>query len=144
VRKLTGKDVAEMLDVLRALETLAARLACRNATDAQIAALRRTHDEMIAFYEAGNRLDYYWRNQAIHAGLADLSGNALLATMHATIQARMKRIRFIGNEDPGGWTAAVAEHREMIAALEARDEARLAAVVARHLDETWKRVANKL
>jgi DNA-binding GntR family transcriptional regulator len=144
VRKLTGKDVAEMLDVLRALETLAARLACRNATDAQIAALRRTHDEMIAFYEARNRLDYYWRNQAIHAGLADLSGNALLATMHATIQARMKRIRFIGNEDPGGWTAAVAEHREMIAALEARDEARLAAVVARHLDETWKRVANKL
>jgi DNA-binding GntR family transcriptional regulator len=144
VRKLTGKDVAEMLDVLRALETLAARLACRNATDAQIAALRRTHDEMIAFYEAGKRLDYYWRNQAIHAGLADLSGNALLATMHATIQARMKRIRFIGNEDPGGWTAAVAEHREMIAALEARDEARLAAVVARHLDETWKRVANKL
>jgi DNA-binding GntR family transcriptional regulator len=144
VRKLTGKDVAEMLDVLRALETLAARLACRNATDAQIAALRRTHDEMIAFYEAGNRLDYYWRNQAIHAGLADLSGNALLATMHATIQARMKRIRFIGNEDPGGWTAAVAEHREMIAALEARDEARLAAVVARHLDETWKRVANKV
>lgn len=144
VRKLTGKDVAEMLDVLRALETLAARLACRNATDAQIAALRRTHDEMIAFYEAGNRLDYYWRNQAIHAGLADLSGNALLATMHATIQARMKRIRFIGNEDPGGWTAAVAEHREMIAALEARDEARLAAVVTRHLDETWKRVANKL
>jgi DNA-binding GntR family transcriptional regulator len=144
VRKLTGKDVAEMLDVLRALETLAARLACRNATDAQIAALRRTHDEMIAFYETGNRLDYYWRNQAIHAGLADLSGNALLATMHATIQARMKRIRFIGNEDPGGWTAAVAEHREMIAALEARDEARLAAVVARHLDETWKRVANKL
>jgi DNA-binding GntR family transcriptional regulator len=144
VRKLTGKDVAEMLDVLRALETLAARLACRNATDAQIAALRRTHDEMISFYEAGNRLDYYWRNQAIHAGLADLSGNALLATMHATIQARMKRIRFIGNEDPGGWTAAVAEHREMIAALEARDEARLAAVVARHLDETWKRVANKL
>jgi DNA-binding GntR family transcriptional regulator len=144
VRKLTGKDVAEMLDVLRALETLAARLACRNATDAQIAALRRTHDEMIAFYEAGNRLDYYWRNQAIPAGLADLSGNALLATMHATIQARMKRIRFIGNEDPGGWTAAVAEHREMIAALEARDEAKLAAVVARHLDETWKLVAKKL
>ncbi|HSU44696.1 MAG TPA: GntR family transcriptional regulator [Casimicrobiaceae bacterium] len=144
VRKLTGKDVAEMLDVLKALETLAARLSCRNAADAQIAALRRTHDEMIAFYETGNRLDYYWRNQAIHAGLADLSGNALLATMHATIQSRMKRIRFIGNEDPGGWTAAVAEHREMIAALEARDEARLAAVVARHLDETWKRVADKL
>jgi DNA-binding GntR family transcriptional regulator len=144
VRKLTATDVAEMLDVLKALETLAARLACRNATELQIAALRRVHDEMIAFYESGNRLDYYWRNQAIHAGLAELSGNALLATMHATIQARMKRIRFIGNEEPALWHAAVTEHEQMIVALEARDEARLAAVVARHLDETWKRVADKL
>jgi DNA-binding GntR family transcriptional regulator len=144
VRKLTSKDVAEMLDVLKALETLAARLACRSAAVAQVAALRRTHDEMIAFYEAGNRIDYYWRNQAIHAGLAELSGNALLATLHATLQARMKRIRFIGNEDPALWAAAVAEHEEMIAALEAREEARLVAVVARHLEETWKRVANKL
>lgn len=144
VRKLTVKDVAEMLDVLKALETLAARLACRNATDLQIASLRRAHDEMIAFYESGNRLDYYWRNQAIHAGLAELSANALLATMHATIQARMKRIRFIGNEEPALWHAAVTEHEQMIVALEARDEAGLAEVVARHLDETWKRVAGKL
>jgi DNA-binding GntR family transcriptional regulator len=144
VRKLTATDVAEMLDVLKALETLGARLACRNATDVQIASLRRVHDEMIAFYKSGNRLDYYWRNQAINAGLAELSGNALLATMHATIQARMKRIRFIGNEEPALWRAAVTEHEQMIVALESRDEARLAAVVARHLDETWKRVADKL
>jgi DNA-binding GntR family transcriptional regulator len=144
VKKLTQKDVAEMLDVLTALETLAARLACRNATDAQIGALRGVHDEMMTHYRAGNRLEYYWRNQAIHAGIAELSANALLAGMHAVIQARMKRIRFIGNEEPERWAAAVAEHEAMIAALEARDEARLAAIVARHLDETWKRVADKL
>ena len=144
VRKLTAKDVAEMLDVLTALETLAARLACRNATDGQIAALRAIHDEMMGYYAAGNRLEYYWRNQAIHAGFAELSGNTLLAAMHATIQARLKRIRFIGNEEPEGWSGAVAEHGEMMAALEARDGPRLAAAVTRHLDETWKRVAGKL
>ena len=144
VQKLTRKDVAEMLDVLTALETLAARLACRHATPAEIAALRRVHDEMMAYYRAGNRLEYYWRNQAIHAGMAALSRNGFLASTHATIQARLKRIRFIGNEGPAGWAGAVAEHEEMIAALEARDEERLAAVVARHLDETWKRVADKL
>jgi len=144
VKKLTPKDVAEMLDVLTALETLAARLACRHATLAQIGALRRVHDEMMRYYRAGNRLEYYWRNQAIHAGFAELSGNALLASTHAIIQARLKRIRFIGNEAPKRWAGAVAEHEEMIAALEARDEARLAAVVTRHLGETWKRVADKL
>jgi len=144
VKKLTPKDAAEMLDVLSALETLAARLACRHASDAQIARLRTVHDEMIACYDAGNRLEYYWRNQAIHAGLAEASGNALLAAMHATIQARLKRIRFIGNEEPSKWAAAMREHEEMIAALEARDEARLAAVVSRHLEQTWTRVEGKI
>jgi DNA-binding GntR family transcriptional regulator len=144
VRKLTQKDVRDMLDVLGAIETLGGRLACRNARDADIAALRRVHDEMMGFYRARNRLEYYRRNQAIHSGIAQLSGNALLASMHQVIQARLKRIRFIGNEEPEKWAGAVAEHEEMIAALEARDAARLTAVIARHLDETWQRVVDKV
>lgn len=144
VRQLTPHDVRDMLDVLSALETLAGRLACRRATDVQIAGLRRVHDEMMAFYAAGNRLEYYRRNQAIHSGLAELSGNVVLASMHQVIQARLKRIRFIGNEEPVKWSAAVAEHEEMIAALEARDEARLAEMISRHLQETWLRVVDKI
>jgi DNA-binding GntR family transcriptional regulator len=144
VKKLTAADVREMLDVLTALETLAGTLACRNADDEAIRALRRTHDEMMAFYAAGNRIEYYWRNQAIHAGLAQLSGNALLATLHQLIQARLRRIRFIGNEEPHKWASAVGEHEEIIAALEARDEARLAAVIRRHLEQTWLRVVDRI
>jgi DNA-binding GntR family transcriptional regulator len=144
VKRLTRKDVREMLDVLIALETLAGRLACRNATAAEIAALRAIHDEMMKLYAARDRLEYYWRNQAIHAGIARLSGNALLAAMHQGLQARLRRIRFIGNEEPHKWAGAVAEHEEMIAALEARDDARLAAVIENHLDHTWERVVDKI
>ena len=144
VKKLTAADVREMLDVLIALETLAATLACGGASDEAISALRRTHDEMMGFYAAGNRIEYYWRNQAIHAGLAQLSGNTLLASLHQSIQARLRRIRFIGNEEPDKWADAVGEHEEMIAALEARDEARLAAVIRRHLEQTWVRVVDKI
>ena len=144
VKRLTPKDVRDMLDVLVALETLAGRLACRNATDEQIAALRRTHDEMMAWYAAGNRLEYYWRNQAIHAGLAQLSGNAHLASLHQVLQARLKRIRFIGNEELDKWAGAVAEHEAMMSALEARDEAALVDVTRRHLDQTWMRVVDRI
>lgn len=144
VKRLTQQDVRDMLDVLVALETLAGRLACRNATDDDIRRLRAVHDEMMALYAAGNRLEYYWRNQAIHAGLAALSGNALLASLHQTIAARLKRIRFIGNEEPDKWAGAVAEHEAMIAALEARDDARLADVIHQHLDQTWLRVVDKI
>ncbi len=144
VRRLTPKDVRDLLDVLTALESLAGRLACRHATAAQIAEVRRIHDEMMQLYAARKRPEYYRRNQAIHSAFAQLSDNAVLATTHQTIQARLKRIRFIGNEDPATWESAVREHEEMIAALEARDEARLAAVISGHLERTLARVIDKL
>ncbi len=140
VRRLTPRDVRNMLDVLIALETLAGRLACRAATDAQIAEVRQLHDRMMALYAERHRLAYYKLNQAIHTAIVAMSGNDFLAATHEGIQSRLKRIRFIGNELPENWAAAVQEHIEMIAALEKRDEARLTEVVTRHLEQTWTRV----
>jgi DNA-binding GntR family transcriptional regulator len=130
--------------VLTALEVLAARLACRHASTAAIARIRALHDEMMQFYADRNRLEYYKLNQAIHAGIAILSGNDCLAETHDSIQLRLKRIRFIGNQEESKWADAVAEHREMIEALEARDEERLAAVVQVHLERTWERVVDSV
>ena len=140
VKALTRRDVEGMLDVLVVLEDLAARLACRQATAPDVGRIRALHDAMMGFYAAGDRLEYYKLNQAIHTGLVALSGNACLIETHAGIQMRLKRIRFIGNEGQAKWDGAVAEHAEMILALEARDEDRLAAVVRLHLQRTWERV----
>src|SRR3954454_20934399 len=140
VRQLTPQDVRNMLEVLIALETLAGRLACRNATDAQIAQIRKLHDRMMGFYNGRKRLEYYKLNQAIHTAIARLSGNDFLASTHESIQSRLKRIRFIGSEAPESWGGAVQEHVEIIEALERRDGDRLAEVIARHLEETWTRV----
>lgn len=65
-------------------------------------------------------------------------------SMHQAIQARLRRIRFIGNEQPEKWAGAVAEHQAMIAALEARDPARLADIIRAHLDEAWARVVDRI
>ena len=56
------------------------------------------------------------------------------------IQARLKRIRFVGNDEPARWADAVAEHEEMATALAARDGNALAEVMRRHLENTWGRV----
>jgi DNA-binding GntR family transcriptional regulator len=140
VRRLTPRDVRNMLDVLGALEVLAGRLACRTATDAQIASVRALHDDMMVLYEQRQRLDYYKANQAIHSAIAALSDNEFLVATHHTIQARLKRIRFIGNEAPAHWDSAAREHVEIITALEARDGEALAEALTRHLEETWRRV----
>lgn len=140
VKRFSAKNVQDMLIVLRTLEELAGKLACQLGSDAEIAEVRTLHDEMVGCYRAGDRLQYYKLNQAIHTAIVRLTGNASLSEMHQMLQTRLKRIRFIGHEGPEKWAAAVAEHEEMITALEAHDGARLSEVLGRHLGNAWERV----
>ncbi|WP_026282882.1 GntR family transcriptional regulator [Rhizobium sp. 2MFCol3.1] len=144
VKRFTGKDVHDMIIVLKSLEELAGNLACVTATDEEIARVRRIHDEMLRCYKAKDRLSYYKLNQAIHTEISQLTHNEALASMQALLQSRLKRIRFIGHEGPEKWAAAVAEHEEMITALEARDGRALSEVLGRHLLKAWERVKDSI
>lgn len=140
VRKFTAKDVRDMLDVLAVLESFAGRLACRVASDADIAEVRRLHDRMVERFNVRDRLEYFKLNQSIHSSLLRLSDNATLAAAHAAIQSRLKRIRYIGNQEPQKWRDAMSEHDAMIRHLEARDGDALARVLTLHMERTWDRV----
>jgi DNA-binding GntR family transcriptional regulator len=144
VKRFTGKDVQDMLTVLQSLEELAGRLACAIASDADIARVRAMHDRMVQHYKTGDRLEYYKLNQSIHSTIVQIAGNGALAEVHGMLQMRLKRIRFVGHEGAEKWAAAVAEHEEMIAALEARDPDRLARVLGEHLRMAWERVRGAL
>lgn len=144
VRSFRGKDILDMLMVLETLEDMAGRLACRNASDEQLAEVRKVHDDMLQRYEARDRLQYYKLNQQIHTMIVSLSENTTLIDLHATLQMRLKRVRFLAHEGAENWAAAVSEHEEMIAALEARDGERLAEILRRHLSNAWKRVRETL
>lgn len=144
VKSFGAKEVLDMIEVIRTLEQFAGTRACQIATNNDIGAIRELHDEMVACYRSGDRLRYYKLNQAIHSGIVALAGNAALSDVHGMLQTRLKRIRFIGHEGPEKWANAVAEHEEMIAALEARDEARLSAILGRHLTLAWERVKDGL
>ncbi|RKR03494.1 DNA-binding GntR family transcriptional regulator [Kushneria sinocarnis] len=140
VRHFSVKDVHDMLVLIRSLEELAARLACESAGEHDIAEVRELHDRMMAFYRDGNRLDYYKTNQQIHTAIVALSDNEPLIQTHASLQARLKRIRFIGHDGPELWAAAIAEHEAMMTALERRDAQALTAAIGEHLGNAWERV----
>jgi DNA-binding GntR family transcriptional regulator len=144
VRAFGAKDIKDMLAVLQSLEEMAGRIACKNASDARIAEIRAVHDEMMQCYSARDRLQYYKLNQQIHTMLTALSDNSTLIDIHSTLQMRLKRVRFLGHEGDEKWAGAVAEHEEMIAALEARDGPRLARILRRHLGNAWERVQSML
>ena len=142
VRQFTAKDVHDSLIVLGSLEGLAGRLACANATDAEIREVQQLHDRMMDMYEKRDRLPYFKLNQAIHSAILRLTKNEALVSVHGVLQARLKRIRYIGNGGPEKWAGAVADHEEIIMALAARDPERLSTILTAHMEKTWERVRN--
>lgn len=140
VRKLTAKDVEDTLAVLAVLEGLAGKLACKRATDEQIAQMRELHDRMRGYFIARDRLNYFNDNQEIHTRFVSMADNESLALTHRNLQSRLRRIRFIGSDHPQKWADAMGDHEEMIVALEARDGELLSRLLYHHLDVTWSRV----
>ena len=144
VRKFTARDLADILEVIKSLEQLGGRIACAQASNATIEAINTLHKDMLALYATRDRLDYFKLNQAIHSAIVAASGNAVLAEMHTTLQARIKRLRFVGNEGPEKWAGAVAEHEDMMTALLKRDADALSEAIGRHMDTTLVRVREVL
>lgn len=144
VRKFTARDLYQVLEVLKSLEQLGGRMACGQGSDASIEAIHALHKRMLVLYETRERLEYFKLNQAIHSAIVAASGNTVLMEMHETLQARIKRLRFIGNEGPVKWAGAVAEHEDMMAALLKRDAEALSEAIGRHMDSTLLRVREVL
>ncbi len=140
VRVFTAKDAQDMLAVIALLEEHAGRAACR-ASDAEIDAIVALHDRMREHYARRERPEYFRLNQEIHNAIVRAAGNPTLAMLHGILRARMRRIRYVGNQSPEFWSAAMAEHEGFVDALRARDADRLARLLREHLENTWPRIA---
>ena len=141
VKVFTAKDAQDMLALIALLEEHAGRQACR-ASDAEIAAIVALHEQMRVHYERRERPEYFRLNQEIHNAIVRAAGNPTLAMLHGILRARMRRIRYIGNQAPEHWSAAMAEHEAFINALRARDGDALARLLRQHLENTWPRVSS--
>ncbi|KRE08034.1 GntR family transcriptional regulator [Bosea sp. Root381] len=139
VRKLTRKDVHDMLSVLAVLEPFAGQLACEKARDTQIGEVRAMHYRMVAHFERNERLQYFNANQDIHSYIVKLSDNQTLIATHRSLQSQLKRVRFMGSDNPAEWQEALAEHEAIIEHLCARRKSELSDILRRHIENSWDR-----
>lgn len=133
VAALRPEKVKEIFAVMGALEALAGELACANAQAADIAEIRALHYEMLAYHARADLANYFRCNQAIHMKLLECTGNATLAEVYRSLNAHARRARYIANLSRERWDAAVREHEDILAALVARDGARLRTLLRDHL-----------
>jgi DNA-binding GntR family transcriptional regulator len=126
-------DVRQAFDVMGALEGLAGELACERVTEADLDLLRGMQADMEAAHARRDLPAYYRINRAIHEKVAGIAGNAVLAHTINALNARLHALRFRSNVNRAKWDLAVAEHRDMLAALSARDGGRLRRLLVGHL-----------
>lgn len=129
---VTRKETEEIIPVLAALAGLAAELACANARSDEIARIKTHHAQMIESYECANMQGYHVANRAIHDAIFEAAGNKTLSDMNNMLRMRLQSLYSVTPKAPPRWAEAVREHEEMMAALEAKDGARLALIARRH------------
>jgi len=131
VRK-TKNEVIEMITAWAALESMAARLMTKTATDEEIAGLR----EMFTTFENGKvraHLDEYSDvNIEFHQTIIKLSHNRVLIDLAENLFTHMRMIRrkTIGEKDRAD--KSIRDHMNIIEALEARATDRAEDLVRDH------------
>ena len=133
VVRLSNDDIRESFEVMSALEALSGELACRHITEPETSEIKALTFEMLACHAREDLPAYYRINREIHDRLNVAARNALLTQTYRTLNLRIQNLRFRSNFDREKWNRAAREHAQMVEALEARDGARLAAILRTHL-----------
>jgi DNA-binding GntR family transcriptional regulator len=137
-------EILEMIIVWAALESMAARLATERASDAEISSLRA----LLASFdraEIRTHIDQYSEaNIKFHRRILEMSKCGTLTDMADGLFLHMRAIRARTMTEGDRVTRSIADHTQIVGALEARDAALAERLVREHtlklhdhVKQTW-------
>lgn len=133
VARVSAEEIDELFPIMAALESLAGELVCKRLTTEGLVRLRMLHDGMMEAYACGDEPRYLKNNRSFHETLVALTGNTTLNALYTRILARTRAFRFVARKRRAHWTAAIAEHRAIMDALDKRNGARLSRLLKGHV-----------
>lgn len=133
VREISNREAAELYDIRANLYGLAGRLLAGRIEADQVTALRGLIEEMEAAAGRGELNLFYPLNLRFHEAIVRYSDNGRLLALCASVHREMHLFRRRTLDMPGRMKISNAEHRAILAALEARDAALAARVLEEHV-----------
>lgn len=132
IRRIARREAEQLYDVRAGLTGLAARLLATSASPPQIAALESLLEQMEA--AATSLDDYYPLNLQFHDRMVEFTGNERLIAAYRQLVKELHLFRARGLVQGGGLAVSNAEHRDMVAAIRARDPVQAFEVAYRHVE----------
>jgi DNA-binding GntR family transcriptional regulator len=133
VVELSDDDADQLFPVMALLEGRCAHEATRNATPADLAQLRRLHDELERHAAAADRDGYYRANHEFHTLVQRLARNRWLDRATGDLRQFLRLMRGRQLKLPGRMGDSINEHRVLIAAMLAGDAERAERSMHDHL-----------
>ncbi|MDP9600406.1 GntR family transcriptional regulator [Variovorax sp. SG517] len=121
VTEVSEQDLADVYHLLSLLESDAAGVVAERATDAQRAELKALHAELEAAASPEDREHFFAVNERFHMRLLAIANNKWRDQMVADLRKVMKLNRHNSLLKAGRIGESLAEHRSVMAAIEARD-----------------------
>ena len=138
IRPISIGDAHDLYEMRLLLEKSCIRRACDNASDEGLASLDRFRS-----VENGDLAHWVTYNRDFHRRIAELSGNGRMAKMAEEVIDQFDRLTFVGVSNPPTAAASekfVAEHCEIIDALQARDRSKATSLINKHISKSQKRL----
>lgn len=123
VARIGLPQLIEMFEVMAELEGMCARLAARRIGDQEAVQLEELLQRCAAARETGDPDAYYYENERFHDCIYRASHNRFLAQQARQLQMRLKPYRRLQLRVRNRAGRSLQEHRDIVAAILAGDEA---------------------
>ena len=121
VTSLTIQDVNDVFEIRGALESMAAVLASERASEEEIADIKRFIDEEAVLWDSTDLARTIRSDIQFHSMVYRASKNTKIESLINDLREQTQRLRSSTLSRPGRLRFALAEHRQILAAIEARD-----------------------
>mgnify|MGYP001477663778 CR=1 FL=1 len=142
IRPISKSDAYDLYEMRLLLEKSSLRRACNEASDEDLASL-----DQFRAVDNGDLVHWVMYNRNFHRRITELSGNSRMARITAEVIDQFDRLTFVGvSRAPSETTSekSVAEHVEIIDALQARDRSKVTKLITKHITKSQKRLFSVL
>lgn len=137
-RPLDPETIYELYEMREVIEAATVRLACERGSDAGISTLKESLYAKGLTYIGKTVREVTAFDEAFHIGIAQLSGNRELVRQLGHINERIRYIRWVDMSARVKETKG--EHKEIMAAIEARDADRAVRVMRSHIEKRMDQI----
>ncbi len=144
VASINAKDLKEVLEIRRALESLACQLACQHMTEEDIKVLESINDEVKQAIVENNPEKIAHLDVKFHAYILEMSKNSRLITEVSHLKEHVYRYRREYIEDLKNKNTITDEHAKIIADIARQNEKGVKKDIEHHIETQEKYILSTL